>query len=295
MALLELPPAAKRELRGIAHHIDPVVMIGQHGITGPLLHEIDNALISHELVKVRVHGDDRQERNQMLLKICDALSCAPVQHLGKLFILFRPGKVGAIKGAAAAAKPAKERPKHTDFPAAPARGTTPQTKKPRADASEAKARAPGKSAKRGEWWDASLPVAPRAPKAKRGVTPNPRTRAPRAGQDSLFGNKRPPPRAANESPFEPRGRTAPADSGMIVPPPTESRRRLRADAAEQKFAAAGGDENKRYRWKDRDSWPTNERTPRPTTRTTPKANVRGAARNTPPGGTQSRRRLKDGA
>lgn len=76
-------------MRAKAHHLDPVVMIGQHGLTPPVLHEIDLALSAHELIKVRVQSESRVERQALLAAICAALDCAPVQHLGKLLIVWR--------------------------------------------------------------------------------------------------------------------------------------------------------------------------------------------------------------
>ena len=84
-----LLPSFRRELRARAHHLHPVVTVGQHGLTPRVLHEIDVALTAHELVKVRVFSDDRAERDTMLTQISDQLACSPVQHLGKLLILWR--------------------------------------------------------------------------------------------------------------------------------------------------------------------------------------------------------------
>ena len=85
-----LLPAFRRELRARAHHLNPVVSIGHHGLTPSVLHETDVALTAHELVKVRVFADDRDERETLLARICDALDCAPVQQIGKLLVLWRP-------------------------------------------------------------------------------------------------------------------------------------------------------------------------------------------------------------
>ena len=85
-----LTPSFRRELRARAHALDPVVAIGHHGLTAAVLHEIDVALKAHELVKVRIFNDDRDERGRLLAHIVDALDCAPVQTIGKLFVLWRP-------------------------------------------------------------------------------------------------------------------------------------------------------------------------------------------------------------
>jgi len=67
-----------------------VVSIGQHGLTPAVLHEIDVNLMAHELIKVRVFDDDRAARDALLLSICAQLDAAPVQHIGKLLIVWRP-------------------------------------------------------------------------------------------------------------------------------------------------------------------------------------------------------------
>lgn len=85
-----LLPSFRRELRARAHALDPVVAIGQHGLTPTVLREIDVALRAHELIKVRVFNDDREAREAMLGRIVDALDCARVQQIGKLLVLWRP-------------------------------------------------------------------------------------------------------------------------------------------------------------------------------------------------------------
>jgi len=102
-----LTPAFRRELRARAHHLHPVVAIGQHGLTPPVLHEIDVALSAHELIKLRVFSDDRSERETLLGRICDELSCAPVQHLGKLLILWRKREEPQAVDAPRTKRPAK--------------------------------------------------------------------------------------------------------------------------------------------------------------------------------------------
>lgn len=105
-----LSPAARRNLRAQAHHLEPVVTVGHHGLTPPVLHEIDLALLAHELVKVRVLGDDRTAREAMLGQIAAALDCAPVQHVGKVLVLWRPDPEKAAKAAAPAPAPARKPP-----------------------------------------------------------------------------------------------------------------------------------------------------------------------------------------
>ncbi len=99
-----LTPAQRRDLRARAHHLDPVVIVGHHGLTTAVLHEIDLALTAHELLKVRVGIDARDEREAALARLCAELDCAPVQHLGKVLVLWRPNPEAA---AARTTKPAK--------------------------------------------------------------------------------------------------------------------------------------------------------------------------------------------
>ena len=97
----ELTPPERRALRARAHPLHPVIMIGDAGLTTAVLKEIDIALKSHELIKVRVLGDDRGRRAGLLGEICAALDAGPVQHIGKMLVLFRP------RPEEAAARPAR--------------------------------------------------------------------------------------------------------------------------------------------------------------------------------------------
>jgi len=85
-----LTPAERSALRAKAHHLEPVVIVGDAGLTPAVLREIDVHLKSHELIKIRVHGDDREARAAMIDTICEALSAAAVQHIGKTLVIYRP-------------------------------------------------------------------------------------------------------------------------------------------------------------------------------------------------------------
>ena len=90
MTAIQLTPAERKGHRSSAHHLDPVVMIGGEGLTPAVSKEIDNALNAHGLIKVRVFSDDRAAREAMLQKLADTLDAAPIQHIGKLLVLWRP-------------------------------------------------------------------------------------------------------------------------------------------------------------------------------------------------------------
>ena len=90
MTAIQLTPAERKGHRSSAHHLDPVVMIGGEGLTQAVSKEIDNALNAHGLIKVRVFSDDRAAREAMLQTLADTLGAAPIQHIGKLLVLWRP-------------------------------------------------------------------------------------------------------------------------------------------------------------------------------------------------------------
>ena len=90
MTAIQLSPAQRKEHRSSAHHLDPVVMIGGEGLTPAVEKEVDLALTSHGLIKVRVFSDDRAGRASMLATLADRLGAAPIQHIGKLIVLWRP-------------------------------------------------------------------------------------------------------------------------------------------------------------------------------------------------------------
>ena len=90
MPAIQLTPADRKEKRGEAHHLDPVVMIGAEGLTPAVTKETDAALNAHGLIKVRVFCDDRLTREAMLTTLADSLNAAPIQHIGKLLVLWRP-------------------------------------------------------------------------------------------------------------------------------------------------------------------------------------------------------------
>ena len=90
MPQIQLNPTQRREQRANAHHLEPVVLIGGDGLTAAVKKEVDAALNAHGLIKVRIFSDDRAAREQMYQTLTEELSAAPVQHIGKLVILWRP-------------------------------------------------------------------------------------------------------------------------------------------------------------------------------------------------------------
>ncbi|WP_038209238.1 MULTISPECIES: YhbY family RNA-binding protein [Xenophilus] len=90
MPAISLTPAQRKLHRADAHHLDPIVMIGSDGLTPAVRKEADAALKAHGLIKIRVFSDDRTAREAMLAELADSLGAAPIQHIGKLLVLWRP-------------------------------------------------------------------------------------------------------------------------------------------------------------------------------------------------------------
>jgi putative YhbY family RNA-binding protein len=90
MAQIQLTPAQRKDHRAEAHHLNPVVMIGSDGLTAAVKKEVDAALNAHGLIKVRVQSDDRTGREAIFHTLADELDAAPIQHIGKLLVLWRP-------------------------------------------------------------------------------------------------------------------------------------------------------------------------------------------------------------
>jgi putative YhbY family RNA-binding protein len=106
--ILELTSAERRALRASAHALDPVVMVGDAGLTTPVMNEIHRNLASHELIKVRVMAAEHATRDRILTEICTTLHAAPVQHIGKILVVYRPRPAEAVT---AAKKKIRIRPK----------------------------------------------------------------------------------------------------------------------------------------------------------------------------------------
>ena len=80
-----------KQLRKLAHHLKVIVIIGQHGLTDNVMHEIDNALEVHELLKVRINAGDKSERNQIIDQIAQQTGSDVIQRIGHIAVFFRAG------------------------------------------------------------------------------------------------------------------------------------------------------------------------------------------------------------
>ncbi len=84
-------------LRALSHNLNPVVMIGNNGLTEQVLKEIDVSLNAHELIKIKVFGDDRDLRKQMLEEICEKCGAEAVHHIGKQLVVYRKAEKSRIE------------------------------------------------------------------------------------------------------------------------------------------------------------------------------------------------------
>jgi len=78
-----------RKLRGFAHALKVIVIVGNNGLTESVLNEIDNALEQHELLKIRVNAGDRDERDAMIATICEKTGAELIQRIGHVAALYR--------------------------------------------------------------------------------------------------------------------------------------------------------------------------------------------------------------
>ena len=76
-------------LRALGHNLSPVVMIGNNGLSESVLQEIEVSLKAHELIKIKVFGDDRAQRLLILEEICTKTGAIAVHHIGKQLVIYR--------------------------------------------------------------------------------------------------------------------------------------------------------------------------------------------------------------
>jgi len=84
-----LSPIERKKLKARAHALNPIVHLGDKGLTDAVVAEIGRALTAHELIKVRAGGMERDAREAALAEICARLAAQPVQHIGKVLVIYR--------------------------------------------------------------------------------------------------------------------------------------------------------------------------------------------------------------
>ncbi|MDQ7001325.1 MAG: ribosome assembly RNA-binding protein YhbY [Ghiorsea sp.] len=89
---MSLDNKKKRELKAQAHHLKVIIQIGQHGVSENLIAETNNALNTHELIKVQIQSDDRDERKQAAQELVTKTHAELIHKIGKTFVLYRKNK-----------------------------------------------------------------------------------------------------------------------------------------------------------------------------------------------------------
>ena len=84
-----ISPLERRSLKARAHSLSPVVIVSGAGLSESVMAEIERCLKAHELIKIRVFSDDRRQREDLLAQICERAGAAPVQHIGKILVVYR--------------------------------------------------------------------------------------------------------------------------------------------------------------------------------------------------------------
>ena len=95
--IMNISAQQKRYLRSLAHALKPVVTIGESGLSDSVLRELDLSIEHHELIKVRIHAVDREERKKLIDELCSKSSAALVQSIGHLAVIYRAAKKPVIK------------------------------------------------------------------------------------------------------------------------------------------------------------------------------------------------------
>ncbi|MCH9689920.1 MAG: ribosome assembly RNA-binding protein YhbY [Gammaproteobacteria bacterium] len=104
--------STKNEFKAQAHHLKPVIIVGSQGVTNPVIRETDNALNTHELIKVKVNAEDKAGRNAITMALCDALKAEFIQLIGSIAIIYRKKKETQAKKVKSNKKNPRRRNKH---------------------------------------------------------------------------------------------------------------------------------------------------------------------------------------
>ena len=87
---LSLTPRQRSHLKGRAHALEPVVFVGQAGLSEPVVVELERALAAHGLIKVKLAGAGREDREALTKDICDRTGAVAVQNVGRMLVIWRP-------------------------------------------------------------------------------------------------------------------------------------------------------------------------------------------------------------
>jgi len=94
---MALTSKQRKHLKGLGHHLKPVIQVGNAGVTAAVLKEITQALDAHELLKVRLPGVEREERHALMEAICTATQAEAVQEIGRVALIYRAAEKPRLK------------------------------------------------------------------------------------------------------------------------------------------------------------------------------------------------------
>ncbi|MDW6091933.1 ribosome assembly RNA-binding protein YhbY [Vibrio rhizosphaerae] len=94
---MNLSTKQKQHLKGLAHHLKPIVLMGANGLTEAVLAEIEIALNHHELIKVKVVSEDRETKQLIIDAIIRETGAEKIQTIGKVLVLYRPSEQKRIE------------------------------------------------------------------------------------------------------------------------------------------------------------------------------------------------------
>lgn len=120
---MELNGKQRRHLRALAHHLNPVVMVGRAGLSDAVARSVDEALAQHELLKIRVDAESPDDRDEVAEALAQRLGASCVQIIGHMVVLYRRHPEAPqveLPGVENPKAPLRETPK----PKAPPRGAT---------------------------------------------------------------------------------------------------------------------------------------------------------------------------
>lgn len=95
---VKLTARERAHLKARAHKLEPAVSVGHGGATPAVITEVGRALAAHELIKVKILGDDREAREAIGNQLCAGTDAASVQRVGKVIVLWRPKPEDATGG-----------------------------------------------------------------------------------------------------------------------------------------------------------------------------------------------------
>lgn len=81
--------STKQLLKSKAHHLKPVILLGAKGLTPAVVDETNVALVAHELIKIKINGAEKSDRQAMVLDLCQQLKAELIQMIGHIAVLYR--------------------------------------------------------------------------------------------------------------------------------------------------------------------------------------------------------------